>query len=727
MNPGGFRAYQQLEHSDCGPTCIRMMARYYGRSVPPEYIRSLCDCSKSGISLAEMASTARKLGFFAEAVKIGMADTLRMPLPQILYWNQSHFVVLHKISRNGSLFHIADPSAGKVRLKADEFRRCYLNSEGKGIAVLMEPEEKFHTMEYPPRKSNGLIRMLRGIVSRRWRIFLATAALLLLVSAADVAMPFLFQRTVDDGIALRDIGLVWLLVCSQLCIFVGNYISGGAAQLLLTRLGLRTGIEMMDCYLRKLASRPMEFFDRKVNSDLIQKIDDQNRIRGFLIGMPHTILLTLLNILIFSGLMIWFSPAIFVFFMVMTGLSMGWSALFIRKRREIDYTLTPRQAENRNNVYELIYGMQEIKANNALHNRLAGWTRVQEKINRLSIRATFINLYINGGSTFLSRLKEIIITGLCAAMVIDESLTIGGMMTVSYLVGRLAAPLNTVLDSWLSYQDSSMSYERLEEILDSEDAVPGREPVPETGDIILDNVTFKYPGANSPYVISGLDMRIQRGKTTAIVGASGCGKSTLLKLLLNFYSPAKGSVSVGGTDLRNIDPDDWLRRFGAVMQEGYIFAGTIAQNIAVGEEKPDLDRVKAAAGKALLDDFVSNLPMGYSTKIGVTGMNLSGGQKQRLFIARAIYRDPEILILDEATSSLDASNERHIVDNLRELAAGRTIIIVAHRLSTVRSADHIYFMRDGQISEHGAHDELTRKRGGYWNLVRDQLELNIDN
>lgn len=716
-----FKAYLQLEHSDCGPTCLRMVARHYGRSIPRSCIRELCDCNRAGITLNEMVSAARKIGFLSEAVKIGMSDLERMPLPAVLLWKNTHFVVLHRHNPARGVYHIADPSCGNVRVSEEDFIKHWADTEGRGVAILFEPTDKFYTRHFAGKKTEGLAAMAMKTLHRERSRFAAVILLLLFASAADVVTPFLFQATVDDGIRNHDIPLVWILILCQFLIFLGNYISSASYELILTRLGLRTAMRMMDTYLRKLASLPIGFFDRKVNSDLMQKTDDQNSICSFLLEIPQTIFLTLLNITLFSALLIWFSPLIFAIFIVMTGLGIGWAAIFSRRRRELNYALSPRRAENRNHLYELIYGMTEIKANNALANRLSKWLETQKEINRLSYSSTIQNMIINGGNTFINRLKDIAVVGICATIVIQGEMTVGGMMTVSYITGRLSVPLAGLVSLWLRCQDASMSYERLEEIMEHEESAEGSLPVP-PGDIVLRDVAFRYSGAASRNVLDGLSLTIPRGKTTAIVGPSGCGKTTLLKLLLKFYPPAEGTICVGDSSLEEISPEHWAAETGAVMQNGHLFAGSIAANIAIGEDEPDMERVRKAARIASLDSFISSLPMEYSTNIGTTGMSLSGGQTQRLLIARALYRNPSIVILDEATSSLDAGNEREIVSNLCSFCENRTLIIVAHRLSTVRNADLIHFMKEGRIIESGSHSELLAMQGHYHRLVSNQLE-----
>ncbi len=481
---------------------------------------------------------------------------------------------------------------------------------------------------------------------------------------------------------------------------------------------------MMSEYLGKLIRLPISFFDRKVNSDLIQKLDDQNRIKNFLVSMPETTFFTVINLVVFSVMLVYYSGLVFLVFLAATALSFGWTRLHLRRRKAIDYAYFSYSAENRNNVYELVNGMQEIKVNNAQTTRVAAWNTVQQKINRLSMQSALTNLSINGGNTFFVRMKDILITGICATMVIRGRMTIGEMMTISYIAGRLAGPFSNIIDSVSTVQDAAMSYERIDEIMNRPQTDTPTIKAPDEGvDIRFEDVSFKYPGSFSPYVIDGFSAVVPTGKTTAIVGASGCGKTTLVKLMLGFYVPQRGHAYVGQTDMADLDRDDWLRHCGVVMQNGYIFSGSILDNIALADAKPDLERAREAARIACIDDFFDDLPMGYHTKLGVAGIELSGGQKQRLFIARAVYKNPQVLFLDEATSSLDANNEAQIVHRLAEYNKGRTVVVAAHRLSTVRHADNIIYMEKGKIAEMGTHEELVARRGPYFRLVKEQLEL----
>lgn len=721
-----IKAYQQLEYSDCGITCLRIVARYYGQAIPLKTLRRLCDTGRMGTSLRELVDCSRKLGFRSEAVKLSADEVWRVPLPAVLFWKQHHYVVLYEADKSRGMMRIVDPSQGKVKLKKDIFYKHWMTSGNRGLAVVLEPTDEFYSLAYEREENwyEGLWQMLRTVVCNNRLVFSAILLLTCLAMIADVLTPMLFQRTVDEGIQNRDLPLVWMLVAGQFAVFFGNYMSNSITDLLLTRTGLKVSINMMNDYLSKLISLPIAFFDRKVNSDFIQKIDDQNRIKNFLLTTPDMVFFTVVNLVVFSAMLIYYSIYVFGVFLVGTMLSALWTQLHLRRRKAIDFASFSYASENKNNVYELVNGMSEIKINNAQHTRVAVWNKVQRNINKLSMKSALVNLSINGGNVFFARMKDICIIGLCATMVVRGNMTIGEMMTISYITGRLAVPFANIEGMFSKLQDASMSYERIEEIVDYKENGKATAVVDKDNlSLRFDNVSFKYPGAYSPFVIRHLTAVVEQGKTTAIVGASGCGKTTLLKLILGFYVPQDGIVMVGGINMAELDNEEWLRCCGVVMQNGYIFSGTVMENIALADPNPDEEKVREAARIACIDDFFEYLPMGYHTRLGNTGVELSGGQKQRLFIARAVYKNPKLLLLDEATSSLDANNESAIIDNLSRYNKGRTVVVAAHRLSTVRHADKIIYMERGTIMEEGSHEELLARHGAYYRLVKEQIQM----
>lgn len=719
-----FKTYQQLEHFDCGITCIRMIARFYGKRVPLSWLREKCDVSRLGVSIKGIIDCLRAMGFDAALARANLYEAERMPLPAILYWDQCHFVVLHGISRDGQTFHVADPARGDVRITREEFARHWIADTKYGLAVVVDATEESDSRTYPQEPSSllKLAKFIGRYACTFKKAFVVAVALCQLTVAADIFLPILLQHTIDDGIGARSVHLVWMLVFGQLAVAAGQYGANCVSNLLLTRVGLKAGIQLTQSHLERLIRRPMAFFERKVSSDLLQKLTDIDRLRGYLIALPDMLFFTLFSFVVFSAMLLWYSWPVYLFILAFTALSFGWNQLFMRKRRETDYATAAYESENRNLLYELVNGMAEVKAHHAQDVRVSEWKCVQNHLNSTLWKGTLVNLYSQSGSTFFNQLRDVCITGICATLVIRQHLTFGEMMTISYLAGRLTQPVANLITSVNQTQSTMMSYERLAEIMENNEATPTEAAsvsLP-TLDIRLHDVWFKYPGTTSPYILSGVTIHIPHHKITAIVGESGSGKSTLLKLLLGFYPPTQGRITVGDVNLRDIPQQQWLAQCESVMQDGMLFSCSILRNIAFSAAKPDLERAREAARAACIDAFIDSLPMGYHTLLGTAGLTLSGGQRQRILIARALYSNPPMLLLDEATSSLDANNERTILQRILTSGTGRTIVVAAHRLSTIRQADNIIVMHNGQVAEQGTHADLMALHGLYYELLQKQ-------
>lgn len=721
-----FHAYQQLEHSDCGQTCIRMICRHYGLNLSRKYLRDSIIAGRHGMSIAEIRHTLRTLGFMTAAVRIPLDKVKEAPLPAIAYWNSNHYVVVYRINSKKGLYYIADPGDGKRTVPEETFRQSFYQNDPKGIMILCDPQPEFPTIsdsEAYRSERYSFLNMLRQWVSKFKKSYGLIILLMAICLIADIISPFLFQHTVDEGIGKKDIGLIWTLILSQIMIFAGSFFTSSLLRIKLTKVGLKMGIKLVEDYLTKLVRMPMAFFARKVNSDFIQKISDHDRLANFFLHLPQTLLFTIINIIIFGGLLCYFSPFVFFIFLGFTVLAICWLAIYLRHRRELDYSLATKSSENRNNLFELVRGVEEIKANNAQQEKVRNWKVLQERINSLSYKAELINMYQNGGHTLLYQLRDISITGLCATLVAQDVMTLGVMMTVSYLTGRLSVPFNSMLSSINNIQDASISYSRVEEIQHSDLPTSNDIVLSDIKDIELNSVSFRYPGFNTPWVLKNISQQIPVGKTTAIVGESGSGKSTLLKLLLGFYNVTEGGIYLNGIESHRFSADEILARCAMVMQSGTIFTGSILSNIALSDQVPDILKAERAPRLAMIDSRIQSLPMGYNTRIGKNGLELSGGEKQRIFIARALYRNPEIFILDEATSSLDAVTEAQVIENIKCAFRGKTLIIAAHRLSTVQDADEILVMKGGSIIETGNHKTLIENKGYYRQLVERQLQM----
>ena len=723
--------YRQLESSDCGPACIRMVSAYYGKAYRMKTLKALCHLTRIGISIRDVVGCCEAIGFEAACVNVGRTEVRRMPLPAILYLRHGHFVVLEKVraGRSGTLYTLLDPAYGRVCLPEEKLAEKWLVA-GKGVAVVMSPKPDFRKIN-PEREGEerrgGMAGVVTGMMRKYRRNFFWIFLLTFVVLGTSWAMPLLLGRTIDDGIMQKDIHVVWVLLLGQFAFFIGYMVSDNITDLVTAKTSIRINVDFISRYLKKVIRLPMAFFDSTFRSDLIQRLGDQERLNSFITDNIMGMLFVVLNILVFSVMLLVLNVKIFLLFLLFSVVSVIYNLFFLRKRKYLDYSLFTAESERRNVIYEMVMGMPEIKINNAQQARIAEWKRKETRINELRLESIYLNYYMSNGSNFIDRLKDIVLTGLCAFYVIQDHITLGGMMMISYVLGQLSGPVGELIKFSRLVQDSSLSNRRLADIYEKPDenhertvSLDGRRF---TQGIRFEGVSFRYEGSHSRYVLRHIDLEVPLGKTTAIVGASGSGKTTLVKLLLGFYYPTEGSVHIDGEDIRNVNLDSWRARCGVVMQDGFIFSGSVADNIALSDENPTLERLKHAARLARIAERIEALPMGYHTQLGETGLELSGGEKQRIHIARAVYRDPDFLFFDEATSSLDANNEREIIDNLEQFCRDKTVVIVAHRLSTVKNADHIIVLDGGEIVEQGTHEELTAKRGRYYQLVRNQLEL----
>ncbi len=702
-----------------------MIAHYLGIQTDNAYLRGLCEGGKAGISIREIVKICKGIGLTAYPLTIDQSNFLNCPLPAIFYWDHRHFVVVYKINAEKKEVYIADPASGKFKMPFDEFSKHWKGQSKTGIVILIatesdQPSPKKYLSENAGLKGLGrfVLQEIRKVKRKFGSILLLSGICL----AADLVVPYILQLTIDEGIGSKDIGLIWTFVLAQFCVFIGAFVATHLSNYLITKLSLHIDMKMVGEYLSKLIFLPLSFFDRRSGSDLIQKISDQSRIRSFLLSLPQTLFFTVLNLVVFSVMMLYYSVPIFFIFLFFTCLGMGWNIFFLGRRRTIDASQFSENSNNRNLVYELVNGMQEIKCNSSEDEKFESWEKSQHRLNDLAMRSTKLGIIMSGGSDVFSRVRELIITGLCASMVVNDALTLGGMMTISYITGRLSGPFSTLMSTISSVQDASLSYDRLEEVISHDKTGGSRKDFSDVG-IVLENVWFRYPGSGNPYVLKDVSLTIKPGETIALVGESGCGKSTLIKLMLGFYCPAKGLIRIGGVDVNEADGKEWIRNCGVVMQTGFLFSDSILANVTLTSEESnvDYDRFHEALRIAGIGDYVNKLPMKEHTRVGTTGKEVSGGQRQRLMIARALYKNPSLLIMDEATSSLDANTESAIVERLREYDRNRTVIISAHRLSTVRHADRIFYIKDGTITEQGSHDELMEASGEYFSLVNKQV------
>ena len=730
-----FPHYQQLDEMDCGSTSLRMITKYYGQDYSAEMLRQHCHITRNGVSMLGISEAAEYLGFRTLGVRITMEQLAHdASLPCILHWNQNHFVVCYKVKKDRSgryRFYIADPASQKLCYTEEEFLRCWLSTkvqgEDCGMALLMVPGVNFGKRKEECESHKQHLGFFFKYLKPYHRQIVLLLLGMLLGSLLQLVFPFLTQALVDKGVNGKDLGFVTLILIAQLVLFVAQLSVNFIRSWILLHVNTRIDIALISDFLIKLMNMPLHFFDTKKIGDLMQRIDDHSRIKSFLMGNSLGFVFSLANFVVFSVVLGYYNLLVLGVFMLGNTLYILWVTFFLKYRRELDFKRFNQAATERNKVIQLIQGMQDIKLNNCERQKRWEWERVQMRLFRISMKGLKIGQFQQSGSVFFSQATNILITFIAARNVISGNMTLGMMMSLTYIIGQLAAPINDFISFIQSVQDAKISLERLNEIHsqpDEDTDIKEKTPkLPLDKTIHVEHVTFSYDGAERNYALDDVSLEIPERKVTAIVGESGSGKTTLIKLLQGFYQPNHGSIKVGDIALNTINPHLWRSVTGSVMQESFIFSDTIAHNIALDTDRLDMKRLQQAAVMANADDFIRKMPMGYYTRIGMEGSGVSQGQRQRILIARAIYKNPEYIFFDEATNALDTSNEAEIMHSLNEFYQGKTVVVAAHRLSTVKNADQIVVMRQGKIVERGTHRELLAMRGYYYELVKNQLEL----
>lgn len=725
-----FAHYKQADNKDCGPTCLKIIAKYYGKTINIQELRNISETTREGSNLLFLSDAAEKIGFRTLGVKLSVKRIEEAPLPCILHWNDNHYVVLYKIKK--SKYYISDPAFGLLEYSKDEFVKFWIGNNAhdeikEGISLLIEPTPKFFQSNFDKEEDSGLgFRFLSQYLFQYKSFLIQLAIGLFAGSLLQLIFPFLTQSIVDVGIQNQNIHFIYLILFAQLFLFAGRTGLELIRSWILLHLSTRINISLISDFFIKLMNLPISFFDVRMTGDIMQRINDHRRIEKILTTSSLNVLFSVINMFVLGAVLAYFNLKIFLVFFVGSLLYFGWISMFLKRREILDYKRFAEVSVEQSKVMELINGMQEIKLHNAEKQKRWGWEYVQARLFRVSIKGLVLEQSQSIGSSVINELKNIFITFLSAKLVIDGSITLGMMLAINSIVGSLNGPITQLIQFVRELQDAKISLARLSEIHEKEDETQEEEhqsiDVPYDSDIELKNVTYRYLGSDVP-VLDNLSLKIPANKVTAIVGVSGSGKTTLMKLLLKFYNPDKGEVSIGSAQLKNISQKAWRSNIGAVMQEGYIFTDTIANNIAVGADKIDKERLLYASDVANITQYVSELPLGYNTKIGAEGLGMSTGQKQRLLIARAVYKNPEILFFDEATSALDANNEKEIMQKLDIFFKNKTVIVIAHRLSTVMNADQIVVLDKGKIIEIGNHTTLVEQRGNYFELVKNQLQL----
>jgi ATP-binding cassette subfamily B protein len=725
-----FPFYKQPDAKDCGPTCLRIISKFYGKTIPLQQIRNLSETTREGSSLLGLSEAAENLGFRSLGVQVDF-NTLQeeVPLPCVVHWNKQHFVVVYKIDKSGKVY-ISDPSYGLITYTKVEFIKYWIGENAdetteEGIALLLETTPAFYKNEFDEDETKMTFSFLSKYLLKYKSLVVQLAVGLLAGSLLSLILPFLTQSIVDVGIQNQDLNFIYLVLIAQIMLFLGRMGIEVIRSWILLHLSTRINISIISDFFIKLMKLPISFFDTRMTGDIMQRINDHTRIEQLLTSSSLNTLFSLVNLIIFSIVLLFYDYRLFLMYLVGAILYIGWISFFLKKRKELDYKRFSQISQEQSKVIELVNGMQEIKMHNAEKQKRWGWEFLQVKLFKLRIKSLSLEQWQSVGGNFINQMKDILVSFLSAKLVLSGNLTLGMMLSVQYIIGQLNSPLMQLVEFIRQSQDAKISLERLGEIHDKEDEENKDEQyvseIPQNN-IEVSNMSFRYIGSDQ-YVFENLNLSIPYQKTTAFVGASGSGKTTLLKLLMKFYEPTNGEIKIGNTNLKNISPKIWRDHCGVVMQEGYVFNDTIAGNIAIGEDYIDKQKLRKAVEIANIKDFIEGLPLSYNTKIGNEGLGVSGGQKQRLFIARAVYKSPEYIFFDEATSALDANNEKVIMENLENFFKGKTAIVIAHRLSTVKHADKIVVLDRGKVVEEGNHSELVAKKGEYYRLVKNQLEL----
>lgn len=726
-----FPFFRQPDAKDCGPTCLRIISKFYGKSIPLQQIRDLSETNREGSSLLGLSNAAEELGFHSIGVKINFIMLKNeAPMPCIVHWDDEHFVVVYNIDQNTDRVYISDPSYGLISYTKEEFIKFWIgeNADEKieeGIALILETTPIFFKTEFDNNESKASFSFLTKYFLQYKSLIFQLLIGLLAGSILSLFFPFLTQSIVDIGIQNQDINFIYLILIAQIMLYLGRMGIEVVRSWILLHLSARINISIISDFFTKLMKLPISFFDTRMTGDIMQRIEDHHRIEQLLTTSSLNTLFSVVNLITFSIILLFYDYRLFLVYITGSAIYISWITFFLKKRKELDYKRFSQVSEEQSKVIELINGMQEIKMHNAEKQKRWDWEFVQIKLFKIRIKSLSLEQWQSVGGNFINQIKDILVSFLAAKLVLSGDLTLGMMLSVQYIIGQLNGPLLQLIDFIKQTQDAKISLERLGEIHDKEDEENRNQQYTSEiplKSIELQNVSFRYLGATSN-VFDNLTLSIPYQKTTAIVGASGSGKTTLLKLLMKFYEPTTGNIKIGNVNLKNISPRLWRDNCGVVMQEGYIFNDTITNNIAIGHDYVDKTKLRQSVNIANIKDFIESLPLTYNTKIGNEGIGISGGQKQRLFIARAVYKSPDFILFDEATSSLDANNEKIIMRNLELFLSGKTAIVIAHRLSTVKNAHKIVVLDKGKVVEEGNHNELVALKGEYFRLVKNQLEL----
>lgn len=728
MTRNKFPFYRQLDYRDCGPTCLRMIAKFHGKHFSREFLRDKASITRQGVTMAGIADAAEIIEMRTLGMRISLDSLVKeAPTPFIVPWRQKHFVVVYQTSK--SKIYVADPAQGYLEYSHKDFLNAWTNiTDDTGFVLLLEPNANFHALEEDSSKRRGfsfLFPYLKPYKKLAYQLLIG----LIVGITIQFATPFLMQSIVDTGVNTQNIPFIYLILIAQLVLFVSQTLVRVFREWLLIHITNRFHIKMISDFLYKMLKLPINFFETRNTGEHLQRIEDHTRVQNFVSSSTFGMVYSIILFVVFSLVLAFYDTKIFFVFFVGAILYVGWTMFFLKKRAELDFKRFDESSQSQTSLVQIINGVKEIKINNSQRKNRWKWEQIQISLFKTSISSLALAQYQSIGSGFINELKNIVITFLSATAVVNGNISLGMMLSIQYIVGQLNSPLSNFIGFIQVWQDAKISLERLMQVHTKKDEDDLKEnkvkELPNRKDIIIEDLFFRYGGKSTPFVLKNISCTLPEGKTTAIVGASGSGKTTLVKLLLKFHQPTKGRIRIDTNNLADIQNDYWRMNCGAVMQDTFIFNDTIAGNISESEQNEiiDRDKLKSASEISNIQEFIEKLPNKYNTELGTSGIRLSGGQEQRIMIARAVYKNPFFVFFDEATSALDANNEKVIMENLNDFIQNRTSVIVAHRLSTVKNADNIIVLENGEIVEQGNHKELTAKRGKYYELVKNQLEL----
>lgn len=722
----GFPTEYQMDSQDCGPASLKMIAKYYGRYYSLQFLRDKCGITKEGVSLLDLSTGAESIGLHTLAVKSNINDlVLKVPFPVIVFWNQNHFVVVYNASRKH--IWVSDPMKGHVKYTHEKFREgWYLDEEEYGVLLAVEPTADFKTSkEERAMQKDSFFGILRYFLPYK-KNFGLIFFIMMMVTLLQGILPFISKAVIDVGIVTSDVKFINMILVGNICILVSVMVFNVMRDWILMHITARVNIALISDYLIKLMKLPVTFFENKLLGDILQRAADHERIRSFIMNNSLSLIFSTFTFFLFSIILLFYNHVIFFIFLCGSILYVCWVLLFLKVRKKLDWQYFELISKNQSYWVETVSAIQDIKIYNYERSRRWKWEEIQARLYHVNKHVLAVTNMQNLGAQFIDSIKNMAIVFFCATAVIKGEITYGIMISTQFITGMLNGPLIQFINFVVSAQYAKISFLRMNEIrqLDDEEellSVGSTTILPEHKDISLENVMFQYT-VNAPFVLKNIYLTIPENKVTAIVGGSGSGKSTLLKLLVRLYKPSFGEIKMDKMNVMAINLRQWRKMCGVVMQDGKLFSDTIVNNIVLDDENVDRESLLECCKTAQILDEINGMPQGFDTRIGEQGRRLSGGQKQRLLIARALYSNPKILFLDEATNSLDTINEKKIVNALNSAFQNRTVVVIAHRLSTIRNADQIVVMEDGRIVEIGNHETLIERKGLYYKLIESQTD-----